>query len=84
VKDPNPVFDWTRQNVPAHALVRQTARGVNYDAMSRGALIATCPSEDDRFGWMVTTVLKEREIAQQFVSTWKPQVERCHFTEAGQ
>jgi hypothetical protein len=83
VKDPEPVFDWTNTNLAANTLVRQVAKGVNYEAMKRGAWISTCSDDSPEFGWMVQIVVKNREAADRIVSAWKPQVDRCDIVACG-
>jgi hypothetical protein len=83
VKDPEPVFDWTSKNLASDTLVRQVAKGVNYEAMKGGAWISTCSADDPDFGWMVQIVVKNRETADRIVSAWKPQVDRCDIVAIG-
>ena len=47
------------------------------------AWIATCTSDDPDFGWMVEIIVKSRDAADQIVSAWKPQVERCDLVAIG-
>jgi hypothetical protein len=72
VRDPELVFDWTSRNTDAEIVVRQIAKGVDYEALKAGALIATCPAESANHGWLVKTVVKDRATAERMVSTWQP------------
>jgi hypothetical protein len=83
VKDPEPVFDWTSKNLAADTMVRQVAKGVNYEAMKGGAWISTCSADNPDFGWMVQIVVKNRETADRIVSAWKRQVDRCDIMAIG-
>jgi hypothetical protein len=77
VKNPDPVLEWVRENVPRHFLVRWKARGVNIEKMKAGAIIAFCDSTHSDFGWMVTIVVKDRENAEKVKAYWSPSVDRC-------
>lgn len=83
VRDPDPVFDWANENIGADTLVRQVAKGVNYEAMKEGAWIAACSSDDPDFGWMVHIVVMTRDTADRIVSEWKRQVDRCDLVAIG-
>jgi len=82
VKDPDPVFRWTEQNVPASSLIRQIAKGVNYEAVKDGAIISVCPENDPDFGWVVQTFVKDLEAANAIMaeSIWavRPSADRAH------
>ena len=75
--DPDPVFDWARDNIPASDIIRQIARGTNVDSIKQGAIIATCPESNPEFGWIVKTVVRSRESVHRIVAFWEHRVERC-------
>jgi hypothetical protein len=83
VRNPDPVFDWVSTNIPADALVRQKARGVNYENMKAGAIVATCPADDPDFGWLVQIVVKSREAADSIVSAWSARAGLCEMGPVG-
>lgn len=83
VKDPDPVFEWTGQHVVPTSLVRQVAKGVNYESWKAGAIISICPADHPDFGWLVQTIVKHRETAEFILSTWKPQVDWCKLDVMG-
>jgi hypothetical protein len=84
VRDPEPIFEWTRQHVEARSLVRQVAVGVDYEAMKAGAMIATCSRESPDHGWLIKTVFKDRPAAEKMVSAWQAIVARCNFGRIGE
>lgn len=76
-KDPDPVFEWVNKNVARENLIRQTARGVNYERWKTGAIISTCSADHVDFGWVVKVVVNNRETADRVASFWGPQTDRC-------
>jgi hypothetical protein len=83
VRDPEPVFDWTRQSTEARNLVRQVAVGVNYEAMKAGAIVSTCSTESPDHGWFIKTIFKDRAAAEKMLSAWQPIVARCGLVIMG-
>jgi hypothetical protein len=83
VKDPDAVFDWTRKNLAADNLVRQIAKGVDYEVTKAGAFTSTCSPDNLGFGWVVQIVVKNRESANRIVSVLKPQVDHCYLVTIG-
>jgi hypothetical protein len=84
VKDPEPVFEWTKNNVLASGLVRQIPESVNYEAVKARVCISICSPGHPHFGWLAQVFVKDLEIANVILSTWEPQVELCRVITIGQ
>lgn len=84
VRDPDPVFEWTRSNIHPADLVRQIAKAVNYEAIRAGAWISICPPDDPGCGWLVQVFVKDVLAANAIESTWKRKAGLCRVITIGQ
>jgi hypothetical protein len=72
--DPDPVFDWVIDNIPAGEIIRQKARRVPDEAARTGEVPP--PGVDRDHGWMVKVVVRSRESADRIIEAWKSRAGR--------